>query len=56
MGGKGRSYSFEPGGQEGISEKVTLELRPKGGRVVGRAQILERSVPSRSKAKTKALR
>lgn len=42
--------------REGISEKVIFELRQKGGRVVGQAQILERSVPSRSKAKDKALK
>lgn len=39
--------------REGISEKVTFELRQKGGRVVGPAQILEQSIPGRSKIRNK---
>lgn len=39
--------------REGISKKITFELRQKGGRVVGLAQILELSTLGRSKTRNK---
>lgn len=39
--------------REGISEKVTFKLRQKGGGAVGPAQILEQSIPGRSKTRNK---
>lgn len=39
--------------REGIFKKITFELRQKGGRVVGPAQILEPSTLGRSKTRNK---
>ena len=42
--------------REGISEKVTFELRQKGGKVASQAQHLEQSILSRRKARNKVWR
>lgn len=49
-----KSCPFKLGGQGGTAEKVTFELRQKGGKAVSWARILKKRIPGGRKARTKA--